>query len=96
MVELAPVYMRADVGRDRLGSKSPLRQRSGKELELATGSLETGSAGTRLHQDKAIWVIKGNNVLVENIEFFNARSSDDNGAGIRAQGARLARLSLAR
>ncbi len=40
-------------------------------------------------QGKAIWVIKGNNVIVENIEFSGASVPDQNGAGIRAEGADL-------
>ena len=35
---------------------------------------------------KGIWVIKGNQVRVENIEFSGARVTDENGAGIRAEG----------
>ena len=38
---------------------------------------------------KAIWVIGGNNVTVENIEFSGARVRDKNGAGIRAEGKAL-------
>ncbi|MDP6542594.1 MAG: right-handed parallel beta-helix repeat-containing protein [Phycisphaerae bacterium] len=38
---------------------------------------------------KAIWVIRGNNVTVENIEFSGARVRDKNGAGIRAEGKGL-------
>lgn len=40
-------------------------------------------------QGKAIWVIQGNNVTVENIEFANAKVKDRNGAGIRIEGANL-------
>jgi Right handed beta helix region len=39
--------------------------------------------------DKAIWIIKGDNVTVENIEFSGAKVHDDNGAGIRAEGGKL-------
>jgi len=46
-------------------------------------------AGEKLAQDKAIWVIDGDEVTVENVEFSGARSSSANGAGIRAQGRRL-------
>ncbi|MGD9202150.1 MAG: right-handed parallel beta-helix repeat-containing protein [Chitinispirillia bacterium] len=35
---------------------------------------------------KAIWVLKGKNIVVENIEFLNASVPDKNGAGIRAEG----------
>lgn len=38
---------------------------------------------------KAIWVIRGKNVTVENIEFSGARVPDKNGAGIRAEGENL-------
>ncbi len=43
----------------------------------------------RSAEDKAIWVIKGDRVRVENIEFSGARVEDENGAGIRAEGRRL-------
>jgi len=38
---------------------------------------------------KAIWVINGNNVTVQNIEFSGARVPDKNGAGIRLQSGSL-------
>jgi hypothetical protein len=38
---------------------------------------------------KAIWVIRGSNTTVENIEFSGARVRDRNGAGIRAEGKGL-------
>lgn len=38
---------------------------------------------------KGIWVIKGKNVTVENIEFSNASVDDRNGAGIRHEGEGL-------
>lgn len=38
---------------------------------------------------KAIWVIKGNNVVVDNIEFSGAKVGDKNGAGIRSEGRKL-------
>ncbi|MBI4523204.1 MAG: right-handed parallel beta-helix repeat-containing protein [Deltaproteobacteria bacterium] len=40
-------------------------------------------------EGKAIWVIKGNGVVVENIEFSGARVPDLNGAGIRMEGTGL-------
>ena len=40
-------------------------------------------------EGKAIWVIKGRDVTVENIEFTGAEVGDGNGAGIRAEGANL-------
>ena len=38
---------------------------------------------------KAIWVIKGDRVVIENIEFTGARVADRNGAGIRHEGGKL-------
>lgn len=40
-------------------------------------------------EGKAIWVIKGDNVKVENIEFSGAEVRDRNGAGIRQEGKNL-------
>lgn len=53
------------------------------------GGIARLDAGGRSAQGKAIWVIKGDNVLVENIEFSNAAVPDRNGAGIRIEGANL-------
>ncbi len=47
------------------------------------------AGGTRLVQDKAIWLVQGDNVRIENVAFSGARSRDRNGAGIRAEGDRL-------
>jgi len=38
---------------------------------------------------KAIWVVKGDNIRIENVEFRGARVRDRNGAGIRQEGNRL-------
>lgn len=46
-------------------------------------------AGGKTAQGKAIWVIGGGEVAVENVEFAGARSPDRNGAGIRFEGRRL-------
>ena len=40
-------------------------------------------------ENKATWVIKGRNAVVENIEFAEATSTNGNGAGIRAEGINL-------
>jgi len=40
-------------------------------------------------EGKGIWVIKGINTTVENVEFADARVPDRNGAGIRLEGANL-------
>lgn len=39
-----------------------------------------------IENGKAIWVIKGNNTVVENIRFAGARVNEHNGAGIRQEG----------
>lgn len=53
------------------------------------GTAHLDATDTKLVQEKAIWVFKGNNTRVENMEFSNARSPDRNGAGIRQEGAGL-------
>jgi hypothetical protein len=40
-------------------------------------------------EGKGIWVIKGNDTIVENIEFSRAKVPDRNGAGIRLEGRNL-------
>lgn len=40
-------------------------------------------------EGKAIWVIQGDNVVIDNIAFVGARVSDQNGAGIRHEGGAL-------
>jgi hypothetical protein len=40
-------------------------------------------------EGKGIWVIKGNDTLVESVEFSGAKVPDENGAGIRLEGAGL-------
>jgi len=42
-----------------------------------------------LAEGKAIWVVKGKNTTIENIEFSGARVKDQNGAGIRQEGTNL-------
>src|SRR5690606_15270205 len=49
-------------------------------------------AGQTAYGRKAVWVISGNNTLVENIEFFGCRDPkqiDQNWAGIRQEGIGL-------
>ncbi len=46
-------------------------------------------ADGRSAEAKAIWVIRGNNVTVDNIEFSGAKVDDRNGAGIRSEGSGL-------
>jgi hypothetical protein len=38
---------------------------------------------------KAIWIVGGNNIQIENVEFSGARVEDTNGAGIRHEGGNL-------
>lgn len=47
------------------------------------------TAPPRLAQDMAIWVIRGRDVTVENVELSGARVPSRNGAGIRAVGRNL-------
>jgi hypothetical protein len=42
---------------------------------------------------KAIWVIRGNDAVVDGIEFHNAKVPDQNGAGIRTEGVNLTVLN---
>ncbi len=44
---------------------------------------------SRVAGGKAIWVVRGDNITIENIEFSGARTRDKNGAGIRLIGANL-------
>jgi hypothetical protein len=46
-------------------------------------------AGGRAADGKAIWVIKGDRVTIENLELSGARVPSHNGAGIRAEGTDL-------
>lgn len=54
---------------------------TGGRAHLASGGVTAGG--------KAIWVIQGANTTVENIEFSGASVPDQNGAGIRQEGAGL-------
>jgi parallel beta helix pectate lyase-like protein/ASPM-SPD-2-Hydin domain-containing protein len=57
-------------------------------MGVGTGRAVLNAAGQN-SQGKGIWVISGNNTVVENIEFTGATVTDMNGAGIRAQGSNL-------
>jgi hypothetical protein len=57
-----------------------IRTRGGRAHLKADGAAAEG---------KGIWVIKGKNITIENIEFSGARVSDGNGAGIRLEGTNL-------
>lgn len=43
----------------------------------------------KLASAKALWLVRGGEVLIENIEFRGARSNDGEGSGIRMEGGRL-------
>jgi hypothetical protein len=52
------------------------------------GRAKIDAAG-RDSEGKAIWVIGGNNTIIDNIELSGCRVRDKNGAGIRQEGANL-------
>ena len=53
------------------------------------GYAHLDATGVTIPNLKAIWVINGNNLIIENIEFSGASVPDKNGAGIRMQGTNL-------
>jgi hypothetical protein len=59
---------------------------SGLVLEAPDGAAHVRD---RACGEKAIWVIAGDDVTVDNITFSDARVPDQNGAGIRAEGRNL-------
>lgn len=62
--------------------------RSNLTIRGANGRPKIDADG-RSAEGKGIWVIKGNNTRVENIEFTGAAVPDRNGAAIRQEGANL-------
>ncbi len=58
-------------------------------LIRGVGGLAHLKSGGAVYGGKAIWVIVGNDVTVENIEFSEAACPDLNGAGIRSEGINL-------
>ncbi len=58
-------------------------------LKGAGGRPHLDATGRALEEGKAIWVIKGANTFVENVEFSDASCPDQNGAGIRQEGPGL-------
>jgi len=46
-------------------------------------------ADGKVAEDKAIWVVRDGEIVIENIEFRGARATDRNGAGIRFENGRL-------
>jgi hypothetical protein len=57
-------------------------------LEGVNGFAQLASGGLT-YGDKAIWVIGGSNTTVEYVEFSQATSTSNNGAGIRQEGSNL-------
>ncbi len=57
-------------------------------IKGVSGRAHMRAAGANA-QGKGTWVIKGNNTVVENIEFSEASVPDENGAGIRQDGGSL-------
>ncbi len=57
-------------------------------LRGVNGTARLDAAGKSAER-KAIWVIKGNDILIEHIEFSGCSVPDRNGAGIRLEGANL-------
>jgi hypothetical protein len=55
----------------------------------AVGGRARLDAGGASAEDKATWVVRGGHIQVENIEFIGARSSAQNGAGIRFEAGKL-------
>ncbi|HUJ58144.1 MAG TPA: right-handed parallel beta-helix repeat-containing protein [Kofleriaceae bacterium] len=53
------------------------------------GRAKIDATGVTIPNGKAIWVIEGANDIVENIEMMGAAVPDNNGAGIRQEGANL-------
>lgn len=69
------------------GAVAVLRQR---RLTLrGVGERPVIEADGKIAEEKAIWVIKNGEFLIENIEFRGARARDRNGAGIRFEQGRL-------
>jgi len=67
---------------------SAVWRRNNLTLRAVGGRAHLRSNG-RTSQGKGIWVIKGDNTYVENIEFSGARVEAKNGAGIRQEGSGL-------
>jgi len=63
-------------------------RQNGLTLRGVGGSAHMSANGAHA-EGKAIWVIKGANTVIENVEFSGARVPDRNGAGIRVEGPGL-------
>jgi hypothetical protein len=79
VVEISPALYAGDAAVWRANDLT-LRGVGGRPHLIADGASALG---------KAIWVIQGNNVLIENIQFSGAKVPDENGAAIRAEAEKL-------
>ncbi|WP_428355254.1 right-handed parallel beta-helix repeat-containing protein [Methyloprofundus sp.] len=90
----------SDISRE-VGDNSIVEIEAGEYFEDVTvwrqSNITIRGIGGRAHlkangkaaEGKAIWVFKGNNVAIENIEFSEAKVASRNGAGIRMEGSNL-------
>ncbi len=84
VIEIDPEIYRGDVAAwwpDRITLRGATVAGTGARARLL--------ADGRNAEGKAIWVIKGDDVRVENIEFAGAAGPNGNGAGIREEGSNL-------
>ncbi len=77
-----------DSGGDYAGDVCTIRANDLTLRGVGEGRAKFPAAGKNV-AGKGIWVVSGNDLTVENIEFSDARVRDRNGAGIRAQGKNL-------
>jgi hypothetical protein len=66
-----------------------LRGVGGARAHLRGSQVIPFQSGNDQRNGKGLWVTIGDDILVENIEFSGARVTDENGAGIRAEGVGL-------
>jgi hypothetical protein len=55
----------------------------------AVGGMAHLKSSGLIPNGKAIWIVSGNNIVIENMEFSGAKVADTNGAGIRHEGGNL-------
>ena len=55
----------------------------------AVGGMAHLQSSGLIPNGKAIWIVSGNNIVIENMEFSGAKVADTNGAGIRHEGGNL-------
>ena len=67
----------------------PKRSRFKRLLIRGMGKRPLIKAADKLIAERALWLVRGGQVTIENIEFRGARANDREGAGIRMEGGRL-------